>query len=243
MRRIFFSLLVFLLLCFPVSAQEYDYCAGAGGSASDPCANRGTAALYYNVDHTSGNTTACIASGTTTVTLTNAAASTAQNHTTGGANSVLHEAGAKEYISVAVTGKNYFDSAEGMVTVWYYPTGTTGSNYLFMIYMDSSNKIVTTVNSANTISLEHIGQTVSVAKTTTATVTDNQWNQVDIRWSYENNQIAIRINGGSWEVDTDGDAVTAFAAEPSSVQIGSTAFNMADTYYTDDISLYTTSGI
>jgi len=33
MRRIFFSLLVFLLLCFSVNAQEYDYCAGAGGAA------------------------------------------------------------------------------------------------------------------------------------------------------------------------------------------------------------------
>jgi hypothetical protein len=33
MRRIFFSLLV-LLLCFSANAQEYDYCAGAGGTAA-----------------------------------------------------------------------------------------------------------------------------------------------------------------------------------------------------------------
>jgi hypothetical protein len=33
MRKIFFSLLV-LLLCFSANAQEYDYCAGAGGAAA-----------------------------------------------------------------------------------------------------------------------------------------------------------------------------------------------------------------
>ena len=242
MRKILFSLSVILLLCFPVNAQEYDYCAGASGAA-DPCANRGTAALYYNVDHTAGNTTACISGGTTTVTLTNAAASTAQNHTTGGANSVLHEAGAKEYISVAVTGKNYFDSAEGMVTVWYYVAETTGANYLFRISIDASNKLITNVNASRTVSLNHVGQASDVAKTSTSTITDGQWNQIDIRWSVSNNQIAIRINGGSWEVDTDGDAVTAFATEPSAVQIGVPLANVVDTYYTDDIYLYTTSGI
>lgn len=34
MRKIFFSCLVILLLCFSVKAQEYDYCAGAGGAAA-----------------------------------------------------------------------------------------------------------------------------------------------------------------------------------------------------------------
>jgi len=34
MKKILFSLSVILLLCFSVSAQEYDYCAGAGGSAA-----------------------------------------------------------------------------------------------------------------------------------------------------------------------------------------------------------------
>jgi hypothetical protein len=34
MGRILFSLSVILLLCFSVSAQEYDYCAGAGGAAA-----------------------------------------------------------------------------------------------------------------------------------------------------------------------------------------------------------------
>jgi hypothetical protein len=242
MKKILFPLLVVFLLCFSVSAQEYDYCAGAGGAA-DPCANRGTAALYYNVDHTSGDTTACISGGTTTVTLTNAAASTDQNHTPGGTKSVLHEAGAKEYISVAISGLNYFNSAEGMVTVWYYVAETTGTNYLFRIYIDASNKLITNVNASRTVSLNHVGQASDVAKTSTSTITDGQWNQIDIRWSHDNNQIAIRINGGSWEVDTDGDAVTAFAAEPSSVQIGSTAVNVVDTYYTDDISLYTSAGV
>jgi hypothetical protein len=34
MKKILFSLLIVLLLCFSVSAQEYDYCAGAGGAAA-----------------------------------------------------------------------------------------------------------------------------------------------------------------------------------------------------------------
>ena len=243
----YISIFVFLLICAAIQSHAASpalfQCVGAS-SSSDPCANRGTAALYYNVDHPSGNTTACISGGTTTVTLTNATASTDQNHTPGGANSVLHEAGAKEYISVAVTGKNYFDSAEGMVKIWFYPSGLTGANYLFRAFVDASNLLITTVNATTgTVSLSHVGQGSNVGKTTTSTVTKDQFNRVDIRWSYTNNQIAIRINGGSWEVDTDGDAVTAFAAEPSVVHIGLALGNVADTYYTDDISLYTTSGI
>jgi hypothetical protein len=34
MRKILFSLSVILFLCFSVNAQEYDYCAGAGGAAA-----------------------------------------------------------------------------------------------------------------------------------------------------------------------------------------------------------------
>jgi hypothetical protein len=37
MKKILFSLSAILLLCFSVSAQEYDYCAGAGGAAA--CSN------------------------------------------------------------------------------------------------------------------------------------------------------------------------------------------------------------
>jgi hypothetical protein len=43
MRKILFSLSVILLLCFSVNAQEYDYCAGAGGAVAG--CNVGTSTL------------------------------------------------------------------------------------------------------------------------------------------------------------------------------------------------------
>jgi len=57
MKKILFSLSVILLLCFSVSAQEYDYCAGASGAAA-ACS---TSTDYIGSKATTGTSTTATA--------------------------------------------------------------------------------------------------------------------------------------------------------------------------------------
>jgi hypothetical protein len=92
MRKILFSLSVILLLCFSVNAQEYDYCAGAGGVTA--CTDTTSTGLLIRQGFES--CTAGEGAGTCTA-LANAQTATLDNNevwtatvTTGGAINVAH---------------------------------------------------------------------------------------------------------------------------------------------------------
>lgn len=246
MGRILFSLSAILLLCFSVSAQEYDYCAGAGGSVGPvytDCSQVGTHEFAWFGDYTGDTDKACYGSTDTDGTVVNAeivASGTDPGTTssTSGGNVTKHDT-TDDRIAWPITAKNIFDSAEGMFCTDIYLSASTGQNHLFNIYVDSSNEMNLRVNADNTVTFTHRGAATLHYKTTTGTVSDTTWTNICARWSDANNAIGVKIGSSAWE--TSSAATVAFAAEPAKFYIGNKA--VSNTFYLDNVTLDTESGL
>lgn len=236
-------LLMLLLFPFLFAGQNY-YMAGGGVVASDSCVNLGGNQAYYDADHITSNVTYCKPGGTGTITLNNATVSNAQNHTTGGANSILFEAGTPDRFTIPVSTGSPMTSSDYYITMWIYPSATTGMNRVLHINPASGDTIQMYINSDNTVRFEHTGQgAATTGVTSTDTVNDAAWNKVEIKGSVSANKLQITINDGTPLNDVDSDPVTAFAAEPTVVTFGSNASSFADDTYMDDIIIDDASGL
>ena len=206
----------------------------AGGDAS--CDNLGSYELYYDVDHTSGTTTACVTGSTVTVTIDDA--SSEQNNTSGGTYSFKYD-GVNE--SIEITNSSYISSSEGYVKFSLYcSTGTNvDSWYGFEFYYDGSNYIALRRQTTPRFVLYHVstsGGSNTLIETTA--LTESAWNTVEFAWSVSNTYLGARVNGGSWTENTSA-GITAFSSEAASIFLGEETLNdgPAAALYFDDIYL------
>jgi hypothetical protein len=148
-----------------------------------------------------------------------------------------------QYLRYTITSKNILDSAEGQFQVdVYLPSGgATGDDYLLRSVVDASNYIKIYILSSNKVIVNHTGQASQVIVSSTDTIPAETWTTVYVRWSVANNKISVKVGAGSWNDDSDGDTVTAFASEPTTVNFGNDA--ATDDFYLDNIYLDTVSGL
>lgn len=250
MKKLFLILSILLFSSIAQAQMLQGIVAGesaAAGTTYTDCSNAGTASLYWNGEHTSGTTYGCV-NTTTTITGNLVSGAVVDSDTDPGtaspasANNVYKVSDHDQSFRFTVTSKDIFDSAEGMWCGNVYMAATTGSNDLVNIHVTGDNLIQIRILADNTVSFTHNHGTGFVNMTTTGTIPDTTWTNVCARWSTANNQIAVKIGAGSWEVDSDADAVSAFTAEPSYISLA--GFNGApDDFYVDNVFIYTTSGL
>lgn len=241
-------LLLFILSSFifspsnaGVGVSYYGSSLGETASAAGPCDNLGNADMYWDGDHTTSTVTGCVSGDVITGSLTGATISTDQNHTAGG-QYALDPTSGNDYLNFPVTLEDIFVSSAGAASFWVYPTATTGYDGIFEATgLDGTDEIWVTINPDNTISYRHKGQGNQVDVTSSDTVSDAAWNQVEIRWSVAEDKIGIKINSGSWLDDSDGTAVTVFGTEPSNVTLGEHyGDGWTETVYIDDLHVWKT---
>ena len=124
--------------------------------------------------------------------------------------------------------------------IWV-PVGLTGSNNFLFDISPGSNRLRIYIKSDYTGKIEYRGSDGSnvVSNTSSDTATGGAWNRIDCRWSVADNDLDIRIGAGSW--DTLDSSMLAFDTAPSTsdFQMGSAPAGCSDTYYIDDISVWT----
>lgn len=255
MKKILISWLTLLLLCAAVQAHALSAAvqaavsvnAASGGVTYTDCSNAGTAQLYWNGEHTSGTTYGCT-NTTTTINGNRVSGTVVDSDTDPGTaspasgNNVYKVSDHDQSFRFTITSKDIFDSAEGRWCGDVYMAATTNNNDILNIAVAGDNLIRLRVLSNNTLSFTHNHGSGFVDMTTTGTISDTTWTTVCARWSVANNQIAVKIGAGSWEVDADADAVAAFTAEPSYISLS--GFNLGyDDFYVDNVFIYTTSGL
>lgn len=245
MKRVIYLILIlsFIICGVAVARTPFTrviYKPSTGGCCGTSCGLLGTEELCWDGEHTSGTTYGCISGGTQQGTLTGGCTiDTTQNHTPGGQYSITHDAD-NEYLAFTVTSKDIFDSSAGSFSIWIYPTASTGYTAFFEAYYDANNKFYVWVIADDTVQFQHKGNGTDVQMNSGDTVTLNQWNQIEARWSVSENKIGLRINSGSWVDDSDADNVTAFSTEPSEVRLGDVTGTFNDAMYQDDFKIWVT---
>ncbi len=217
-----------------------------GGPVYTDCSNIGTAAFYWNGDKTGSNVTGCKGSSTEIVgELWNSATITVSgtepltvSPDSGG--NVLHLDATDEQLVFAVTTKDIFDSAEGLITMDVYLAASTGWNYIFQAH-NVANLVELAIGSDGTISFSFNGSSSSWG-TTTDTIADTTWTNIQFRWKVATAAaIGCKIGAGDWKLK-DGGTVTAWSAEPTYVRIGGDGAQ-TDGVYIDNVFIYKTSGL
>jgi hypothetical protein len=216
---------------------------GGGSSvASDPCDPRGTAAFYYDADHTSDTVTACKSGGTITGTDDGATPSTDQNNTAGGSYSVDVDAADDSVYFAVTTGEFKLD--EGSMLIYLYvPASITGStdffgtegtafqDRLYMYIRSGTEDIWVFYECGN-------GGVLSFA---TAALTKGQWNKIELEWSVTNNNFRTNINDGTWGDNAMSQNVPTTA--PTRIDFGDestySSSHFSDTLYIDDVKIWT----
>jgi hypothetical protein len=250
MRRIILSIILVFVLVGQAAAVDLGFLAKMRKQASGPvytdCSQLGTHSFYWNGDHATSNVTACKSGGTLTGTLSNAtivASGTdpgTASPTSGG--NVLKATATNNRFRFAASG--IFSSAEGQFCGDIWLIGSTNSNYIFNFTGGANDLLNMTAGADGKLTLTHKGNNVSVIIGSDDAVPDTTWTRVCARWSVTNNQIGIKIGSGSWKADSDADAVTAFATEPTNFDFPTDGFKaVTDGLYMDNVTLDTASGL
>ena len=238
MFRAILILLFFSNFCFAGGG----YYLGGQTVTGDSCSNLGNYELYFDVDHTTGTTTACKPAGTETVSFNGGGASSDQNNTDGGTYSFKYDAADE---SIQITNNSYLNSAEGYVKFSLYCSASTGDNawQIFEFRTDSQNRIYLyrTTTGVGTLYIEYRGNNSSRLYGYTVSLNESAWNTIEARWKLSNNEVGLQVNSGGWQTDTTG--LTAFAGnDPSTIYFGevSVGTSPAAALYIDDIYLSST---
>ena len=209
--------------------------------------------FYWSADYGGGDTeaerlTALITNDTGTLVATKEGTpdqTTDQNHTSGGAYSFLLDQ-SNEGAYWAITSKNIFDSAEGYISLWVYPTTIAAFGALLEIYNASTDQLFIYMTDGGVVIARYVGNNVTVTNDdNTDVIATGAWYHVEVRWSVSLNKVEVRIANAADEstsgfvTDADTDAMQAMTAEPTSVRIGEyvSGFSNSD-FYIDDVEIW-----
>lgn len=211
-----------------------------------PCITMGASGTYKfwgNNDYAGDTDQACVNSGLSTIQGTTGSGETIDTWanfgiagpTGGGTYGVKFDAD-NERISYVNTANDIIDTSEGTIALDIYLIASTGDNTFVTAYGDANNFMAASVNLNGRLYLRHHGNTVDVAMTGGDTVADATWAEVRISWSVTSNQISVKVGANDWDVDADGDAVTAFATAAANLFIGDGTYGIAiaDGIYVDN---------
>lgn len=203
--------------------------------------------FFYTVDHSSGTDYAYIDAGNDSdqADAMYGTAESAQAHS--GTYSMYLNA-TSEHIRFSDSDVQYWmPYAAGSAEMWIYidESAVSGQNQLLQTdyWSDpTNNNIYAEINADGTIDFQHVGNGTSVTMVTTATVSVQTWQRLRFRWSISENAIGVQIGDGSWENDSDGDSVTAFAGNTGVIRIGDGANfgTLTDDMYIDDVKIFNT---
>jgi len=242
MKRLY-VLIGIMVLIWPIIVYAWNPVTIGGRGVADesgPCDNLGTSELYYDVDHTSGDTYACISGGTQQGTWSGASASSAQNNTTDGTYSILLDSSADD-IRFTITGGDIYSSTAGYVSMMVYcDTHLDAGQTVWMAYIDGNDSTELRIN-AGIPQFRHKSTSGGSESVTSAnTISDDTWTQIQFRWNTTGDTMGVKVGSNAWE--DEGDTIDPMASEPSSMSIGNDGFGqgIGDTIYIDDFQIWTT---
>lgn len=245
------SLITLLVFAVPSFADDNRFAWGGSmmmvGGGLPAGAPAFTEEFFYNVDHASGDDYAYITNRTGSLQGTATLLDYADLSVDPGADSTDGGDGVKinqsfsSNIAFAITAKNIFDSAVGLLSMEYYNAASANANQIFYATVDADNEFYLRVLANNTIQLKIQGQAgVTCTATSTDLVTDSAWNTLQLRWSAADDTCGVKVNAGSW-VDVPTAGLVAFAAEPSQFSIGDSSSGVGDRpAYIDAVKIWTT---
>jgi len=200
--------------------------------------------LFWNGDHSSSTTTACIDGGTLAGTLSGATVNS--DHT---ATNAFDMTGMDNYLRWNASSSS-LSGSEGLLKFDIYLVTSTGINSLFECRQtDSEDTMEALILNDNTIIFGIEGSNAGyVNYTSTNTVPDTTWTTVQFRWSVANDQIGIKIGDNAWEVeDAHANTVTAWASAftTETWAIGEDVEGVAwnDVIYIDNVYMDSASGL
>ena len=230
------KLIVVGLLAFSLQGGHIIY---SPTPASSPCDPRGVYNFYYDADNTD-DTDGCVAAGDLQGTENVSAVSSDQNHTTGGAKSMLVGSD-NEHIYFPRTG--IVSSTEGYISLWFYPTAVDQGFVLFEMRYDAGDRIAIVHVAGGATYGYHYSDGAAHYTAVGGTCNANAWNSIAFRWDTANDDLDISLNGEAWQEDAD--AIAPFVSgETTNFYLGESAWGgtgtadvyIDDVYITDDFS-------
>jgi hypothetical protein len=253
MKKLLFLILLLPSLCWGQElARLTAPMMGAGVAAA---ASAYTEEFFWNGDHPDGADHAYIANRTATMEpadpaglhfhgTSQPAGATDPGTSSADGGKVLKIDSWSARLNAPITTKDIFDSAQGLVSLEYYNAASTGSNELFRVFVDASNKLLINVTSANTLHIRHDspgGGGVIAEKTSTATFSDGEWVTLQARWDAATDTVSVKVGTNAWEDSTGNTNMSAFSSEPGLISIGTDDNGFTDVPgYIDSIKIWTT---
>ena len=233
--RKFLMILLFLLcaasVCFADAALIGEESTTTPGEAPDYCSDMGASGTYlfwWNGDYSGNPLTACYNNGAGT-----------KNGSLGGGAAINTWAGfgisgpsggpahgvevltTGDFLSFVVSSGDIVNTSEGTIALDIYISSNVSTGSTFAQVGTGDNEITATIAGSDDMYLKHKGiSTAVVSMNGGVAVATGQWKSLRIAWSVTSNQIATKIDGGSWINDSDVDTVTEFGVAATLLSIG-----------------------
>lgn len=238
MKRMAIAFCLLLFLALPVNAQEYDYCAGAGGAAAGTGCQTGTYLFTWQGDYSIGGADtdkACFTNGTVTKDGT-VEGSGALSVDYGESSSIGFRYTADgDAIKWALLSRDGFLPTTGTIYVRMKALATTATMYVVDIYKDGNNSLAVKVINSNEVQCVHMGNGTATSAYG-GTITDDTWTTIGCTWqpNTTGNDFGV-YNGVSWS-ESDKGTVTDWSADADYIYIGANAITGgADDFYVNAV--------
>lgn len=224
-------LISILLLAFPAYSWAWGTMVISGGvpvsSGDTSCDNLGSYELYYDVDHSSGTTTACVSGGTETVTFTSVSADSSWDCTSGGTYGVLWDGACNKYVEIPATG---LSTSSGYIKLSIKTPSTLAANdqEVFEWTYDIDNQIYLyidyTLGSGYRLVAKYIyAGTYWGAVTDYKTLSTDTCYILEVYWDVSAGKIGTRYGGDLW---SEASGITnAFSTPSNGVRFGEDTTN------------------
>lgn len=217
---------------------------GAGGSGD--CADQGSWELYWDGTHSSGANYACIAGSGVSGTLGGTGSIVDPTSDPGTANftsgvNVLKVTADGDSLTIPVTGGTDIDSTQGHIKLSFYYNLALITN-IFSYTSGSDSIICSPLGGLYRVICSHTGNNGATSQTTYSNTTDllslDDVNVIEYRWDCTANTHGVKINGGSWEDDSED--IAPFNSEGSSVVLESSNVDPGSPDYAGELYIDTT---
>lgn len=235
--------LILLILLTWASMVQAGSLMVVGGSvpASAPAY---TEELFYNGDYPSHTDYAEVAHRTSTLAGTFTGADVVAGGTTpgtaspDGANCIRFDVW-NETVTFPLTAGDVASSSLGYASFYVYSDNAVGTQTtLFQIYRGSGDRITVLLMADGTVRLYHFGNGDGDLIASTATLSDDAWTLISVRWDTTTNVMGVKVGEAAW-VDKTSASITPFAtADTGTIRMNDDGNNV--TWYIDKIQIWTT---
>lgn len=205
-------------------------------------ANGNTNSFAWFGDHTSGTTYGCKDSSTS---INATSTEGTRNNTTPSSNysqGVNCKITASSTFSWGVSSEDVISATEGLIQIDVYMESATGNNTIFFAGPNYDNQIALRVDSGGVVTGIFYSGGSYMTKTSTATVLDDTWTTIYMRWKNTGagSHCDVKVGSNAWETATD--TLSAWSGTLSLITINNSSY-WTDNFYVDNMFISKSSGL